>query len=123
MAVVTSAVLAAGLATQAGVLAGASLGTSFLTAGLAGAAAGAYAGSQLNEKMFGNSGVEAPFKAVEDVFSPDMPEDPPAPDPVAKSSSAGAMMAEEKSLINRKGLQSTKKVGTVLQSQREVLGG
>ena len=44
------------------------------------------------------------------------------PDPVAQESSYGAMQANERSLINRKGLESTKKVNSLLNQKREALG-
>ena len=56
---------------------------------------------------------------VEDAFSPDTP-DPTNPDPVAESSSLAAAQAEERSLINKAGLQTTKKVRSVLGKESKL---
>lgn len=61
-------------------------------------------------------------KSITDIFSPDLPELPPTPDPVAQQSTLAATQAEERSLINRAGLAGTKKVRSLL-GKTESLGG
>lgn len=121
-AVTTATILGAGLATQAGVAAGASLGTSFFTAGLVGGAVSGYGMSQTNigKKSIGIA--EDFGHSVKDIFSPDLPELPPTPDPVAQQSTLAATQAEERSLINRAGLAGTKKVRSLL-GKTDSLGG
>jgi len=72
------------------------------------------------EKTAGfTSGVQ---KDITDVFSPDLPDLPPTPDPVAQQSTLAATQAEERSLINRAGLAGTKKVRSLL-GKTDSLGG
>ena len=64
-------------------------------------------------------------KKVPDMFTPELPPAPETPDPVAEKSAIGAAQAEERSLINRAGLATTKKVNYSLlkQRDRQSLGG
>ena len=55
-----------------------------------------------------------------DTFMPDMP-DPEVPAPVAQESTLAAAQAERRSLINRAGLDTTKKVRTLL-GRNQTLG-
>ena len=90
------------------------------TIALAGLATSAVAGEVSGKGWDWGAG-----KAIKDTFSPEMPEAPEAPDPVAQQSALPAAQAEERSLINRAGLQTTKKVQRSLlrQSGRQTLGG
>ena len=67
------------------------------------------------------------FEGVKDAFSPDFPEPqkPETPDPVAQQATLPAAQAQERSLINKAGLQTTKKVQQSLlrQEGRQTLGG
>jgi hypothetical protein len=68
------------------------------------------------------SAVISPFEKIKDAFSPDLPPAPETPAPPTKESAAGATQAEERSLLKRKGLRTTKKVKSVLNSGRPSLG-
>ena len=58
---------------------------------------------------------------IKDFFVPQMP-DIPEIDPVAESSALATAQSEERSLINRAGLQTTKKVRSLL-GREQTLGG
>ncbi len=62
---------------------------------------------------------------IKDIFVPEPPEAPEVPAPPIQSSSLAAMQSEERSLINRSGLATTKKVNNSLlrQKPQQKLGG
>ena len=64
------------------------------------------------------------FQGVRDTFFPEAPE-PKIPDPEIKPSTLGAAQLEERSLIDKKGLATTKKVkqGLLNQAPKQKLGG
>lgn len=62
------------------------------------------------------------FDSAKDIFSPEPPPVPETPDPVAQQSVLATAQAEERSLINRAGLQTTKKVRSLL-GREQTLGG
>jgi hypothetical protein len=126
--VVTSTLLAAGLATQIGVGLGASLGASFFSAGLAGGAAGYYGGSQLNKKMFGDSSIAAPIKAVGDYLKGPKTPDAIVPDPLPQKGDEGiragetARIARKRSSVQLALTQGQNRNPTMLGGIKEQLG-
>jgi len=66
----------------------------------------------------------SPIGQIADMFSPEMP-DIETPDPVAKQAGLATAQANERSLIGRKGLQTTKVVRRNLLKQkgRQKFGG
>jgi len=65
------------------------------------------------------------FEKTKDFFTPELPPPPETPAPVAQRSALAGAQAEERSLINRAGLATTKKVNYSLLKQkgRQSFGG